>query len=242
MRACTDLATATCARLDACAPAFKRISVGGDCVNALTDHCFRTAGLSGSKRDPAQCHPEALSCADFLAHYPDACEAPKGLLANGVMCAFDEQCAGGACRPSGESACGTCADAARVAALGEPCGPSRACQRLLYCDVDRCAVRKKAGEACGGIGQCDPFDALVCNETFKCEAAKTAKRGEACTLTANALVLCEAPLRCIDGRCGTAKPEGAPCGENGAHECEGFDAQCIRGRCVRRTVEMCAQK
>jgi hypothetical protein len=242
LQACTALASATCARLEACAPAFARVSVGGRCITTLTEHCFDTAGLYGSTRDPSQCHPEQLSCGELLANYPNACAAPKGLLANGVMCAFDEQCAFGACNRPTDSACGTCASAPSLAGPGEVCGPTRACQRLLFCNVDRCAVRKKAGEACGGVGQCDPFDTLVCNETYKCEAAKVAKLGEACTFTANALVLCEAPYRCIEGKCASAKPEGAACGVNGAHECEGFDADCLGGRCVRRRVEMCAQK
>lgn len=82
----------------------------------------------------------------------------------------------------------------------------------------------------------------MCNESYKCEAAKIAKLGEPCTFTANALTLCEAPARCINDRCAAAKREGERCGVNGAHECEGFDADCIGGVCVRRTVEMCGQR
>ena len=142
----------------------------------------------------------------------------------------------------GESACGLCAAAIAEATLGQPCGPTAPCSRLLFCDVNRCAPRKKLGEACGGLGQCDPFETAVCNETFKCEAARTARLGEPCSFTANALILCEAPARCINDRCAVAKREGEACGTNGAHECEGFDADCVRSVCVRRTVELCGQK
>lgn len=246
--ACAALAEASCARLAACAPGAATIGVGtgATCTAALTEHCTRTAGLGGSARSTdevskcARAIP-ALDCPAFLTRYPELCEAPPGALVNGEVCSFDEQCATHTCARVADVACGTCAAARPPAArLGESCGPSAPCERLLFCDVNRCAPRKKVGEKCGGLGQCDPYEAAYCNETFECSQAEVARLGEPCSFTANALVLCEAPARCINDRCAPAKPEGSPCGAAGAHECAGFDAECIRGVCVRRTVETCA--
>lgn len=211
----------------------------------FTDACFETAGLGGSARTIADVRACADStrvarCEDFLARYPDVCEHRPGALQNGVGCAFHEQCASLRCERSPDSACGVCAPGtATFAGLGEPCGPMAPCGRLLFCDVSRCAPKRKIGESCGGVGQCDPYEAAVCNETYVCQTAAVAQLGEACTLTANALTLCEAPARCIDDRCAPAKRDGAPCVES--HECEGFHGECIRGHCVRRTVELCAR-
>ncbi len=246
LAACKALAEATCARLESCAPRSARISVGTACIATLTDACFETAGLGGSARSTADVRAcadatRASSCERFLARYPDVCELPRGALADGVGCAFDEQCASLHCRRPADSACGVCAtDTVALAGLGEPCGPMVPCGRLLFCDVSRCAPKRKLGESCGGVGQCDPFEAAICNETYMCQTAAVAQLGQACTFTANALTLCEAPARCIDDRCVAAKRDGAACIES--HECEGYYGECIRGHCVRRTVELCAQK
>jgi hypothetical protein len=244
LAACKSLAEATCARIESCAPRSARIALGATCINTLTDACFDTAGLAGSQRTIADVHTCAdatriVSCESFLERYPEVCPH-HGVLANGVMCAFDEQCASDHCARPPDTACGQCAPALVLAGLGQPCGPATPCGRRLFCDVDRCMPRRKIGESCGGVGQCDPFEAATCNETFVCQAAKVVGVGEACTFTANALTLCEAPARCINDRCAAAKPEGAPCADS--HECDGFYGECIRGRCVRRTVEMCIQK
>lgn len=244
LAACKALAEATCTRIEACAPRSARIALGTTCITTLTDGCFETAGLSGSQRTTAAVTAcaettRSASCEPFLAQYPDLCPA-SGALADGVMCAFDEQCRSLACARPADSACGLCAPKPALAELGQPCGPQSPCNRRLFCDVARCAPKRKLGEACGGVGQCDPFEAATCNETFTCQTAKVARLGEPCTFTANALTLCEAPARCINDRCAVAKREGAPCVDS--HECDGFYGECIRGRCVRRTVEMCAQK
>lgn len=242
--------------------------VGAVCTAAVFDHCFRTAGLGGSNRtvaDIASCADAVRKsdCAGFLSSLPDVCEYPPGSLVDGSFCAFHEQCASRFCDRAPDTACGVCAAPPRVGqpclhdacapglvctsanscvrpgALGDSCGPNEPCGRLLFCNGDRCAVRRQPGEGCNGFGQCDAFAETTCAANSVCRATATAALGEPCDLTANALTLCNAPARCIDDRCAPAKAEGASCGSAGSHECDGFQSECIRGRCLLRTVEMC---
>ncbi len=269
--ACTELASAICERFNACAPdaALVGPGQGETCVAALRDHCLRTAGVGGSSRTVDKVNEcanatRALACPSFLARYPDVCDPLPGTRVIGEACTFDEQCVTTFCGRESDTACGTCVPpraagdrclggacggslvcnsasvCTKPGALGEACGPNAPCEHLLFCDVDHCANKRNIGEACGGVGQCDPYVVATCSEFYKCRAATVAKLGEACAFTATALTLCEAPARCIDDRCAAAKPEGATC--TTAYECDGFGAECIRGRCVLRTVETCAQK
>lgn len=246
---------------------------GAACVDAMTEHCARTVGLGGSRRTPASLTAcadavRASACSEFVARFPDQCELPPGELALDAPCAFDEQCESLVCAREPDTACGTCVRApaasapcvfgrcgrglvctsagacARPAALGEACGPNEPCAANVgFCDSGRCVPRRTVGEGCAGFGQCDLFGESACAANSICIATKVAKLGEPCDLTANALVLCEAPWRCIDDRCAPAKPEGATCGSAGAHECAGYQTECLRGRCVGRVVEACiAQK
>ncbi|MBI2392639.1 MAG: hypothetical protein HYV09_23845 [Deltaproteobacteria bacterium] len=241
---------------------------GAACVAPVTEHCVRTAGVGGSRRTPESLTAcaeaiRASACGDFVARFPDNCELPPGELALDASCAFDEQCGSSLCAREPETACGTCVRApgvgascvfgrcarglvctsagqcAKPAALGEPCGPNDPCTNLGFCDTGRCAPRRTVGQGCAGFGQCELFGESACAANSICIATKVAKPGEACDLTANALVLCEAPYRCIDDRCAPAKPEGAACGSGGAHECAGHQTECLRGRCVARVVEAC---
>jgi len=243
--------------------------IGSACETHLFDECFRTAGLGGSNRTPAfvtSCAStvRASTCDTFLARYPTTCDAPKGSLVDGTSCAFSEQCESGFCGASVDSACGACmrppaiAEAcvggacggnllcnsanqcAKPAVLAETCGPSAPCASSFFCESNKCVVRKKLGESCAGFGQCDSLAGTICGEGFKCESVKIARLGEACSLTANALVLCEAPARCIDDRCVKPKPAGQSCASS--YECEGspgVTAKCVQGRCALLAVESC---
>jgi len=270
-RACTELASAICERYAACAPVAATVGpgVGATCLTALRDHCLRTAGIGGSARtvdvvNACAGATRTLACPAFLARYPEVCDRLPGARALGESCTFDEQCGGGFCARELDSACGTCVpprvtDAACIGGacgealvcntanqctmpggLGASCGPNAPCERLLFCDVDRCAPKRNVGDPCAGLGQCDPYAVATCSESFRCRAATVAKLGEPCSFTATALTLCEAPARCINDRCASAKREGESC--TSAHECDGFGAECLRGRCVLRLVETCAQK
>lgn len=244
---------------------------GAACIRALADRCQLAAGLGGSQRTPESMDAcaesvKASTCDAFLGSFPEPCEPPAGTLSAGSTCAFDEQCATTFCARAPDVACGVCLPAPRAGEpcsfaacarglvctsanlcakpgrVGDACGPNEPCARLAFCDGSVCAPRRKVGEGCAGFGQCDAFGETACAANSICIATRVARKGEACDLTANALVLCEAPYRCIDDRCAEAKPEGATCGSAGSHECAGFESECIRGRCVTRVVEACAQK
>lgn len=242
---------------------------GETCIAALRDHCLRTAGVGGSSRTVDKVHEcaaatRAVACPTFLARYPEVCEPLPGARAIGQACTFDEQCVTGFCGRQPDTACGTCVPPRAIGerclggacggalvcnsagvctkpgALGDACGPNAPCEHLLFCDVDECANRRVVGDPCAGVGQCDSYAVATCSESFRCRLAVVAKLGEPCAFTATALTLCEAPARCINDRCAVAKREGEACVT--AHECGGFNAECIRGRCVLRTVETCDQK
>ncbi len=266
--ACRTLADRECARLAECAPFLARTALGPTCVVDLRDRCLARAGLGGSKRSPAQITACAESvaqsaCDVLLTAYPDVCDVPPGARELGAACTFHEQCASTFCAREAETACGVCAalperrcvggecgggrvctlagDCATLGGRDAACGPNAPCSRLLYCDVDRCVPRKAPDALCAGFGECDAFGATTCAQDSVCRATIVARLGDACALTANALILCEAPARCIsgvgEGRCRAAKPEGETCASS--HECSD---ECLRGRCVRRTVETCPQK
>ncbi len=244
------------------------VGLGSLCTDQLRDDCLRRVGLGGSRRtlaDLATCGAtvKATGCAAFLERYPEVCPIPAGARPLGASCAFGEQCASAFCGRADDTACGTCAVApdvghaciggecapglvctssrtcAKPGAIGAACGPNAPCGRLLFCDFDKCVPRRALGEACGGLGECNPFDAAFCSVTLHCARASVAKLGEACSLSANELTLCEPPARCVNGRCGPALPEGGLCGSAGEHACAGYPPECIRGRCLSRTVETC---
>ncbi|MBL8714976.1 MAG: hypothetical protein JNL79_03225 [Myxococcales bacterium] len=244
------------------------VGLGALCTTQLRDDCLRRAGLGGSHRtfaDLEACGREVstMACPTFLERYPDVCAPPPGGLLVGASCAFDEQCVTTFCGRGDDTACGTCQAApavgepcvggacgrglvctsARVCerpgVVGDACGPNAPCGRLLFCDFDRCRPRRALDQACGGLGECDPFDAAFCSVTLHCARARSAALGEKCSLSANELTLCTPPARCVDGRCAPALLEGAACGSAGAHSCAGYPPECVRGRCLVRTVETC---
>lgn len=270
-QACKALASAFCARVDTCAPIVSDALLGraDGCVAAMTDRCFRTMAIGGSSRGPAELVAcgEAIAtmdCDTFTVRYPEPCAIPPGTLPDAAACAFDEQCASSFCARNADDACGTCARAPRISepcvarrcptglvcnglgrcvrphAVSEPCDQTQPCDRLGLCELGTCVPRRKLGERCGGFDQCDPFGATVCSQQSWCVATAVAKRGERCDRTANMLTVCEAPARCIDDRCTDGLSEGAPCNDVGA--CAGPFAECLRGRCVTRSIEACAQK
>lgn len=241
---------------------------GSLCVDAVAERCFETAGLGGSQRTPealSSCAEETRksTCDAFLESFPEPCALPPGKLADGAGCAFSEQCASTFCAREADVACGVCMAAPRAgercvqgacargllctsagacvapARLGQPCGPNDPCARLLFCDTGVCVPRRELGEGCAGFGQCDTFGETSCAANSLCVATRVVGKGQACDLTANALVLCEAPYRCIDDVCAEGHPQGATCGSAGSHECAGFQSECIRGRCVAPVVEAC---
>lgn len=244
------------------------LGVGAVCEAAVRDDCLRRAGLGGSRRttsvvDACAAEVAGLSCSALLERFPEPCPPPLGLLAAGTACAFHEQCATGFCGREDDAACGACVSppgvgaacvgdecgpglvctsahrCARPVATGGSCGPNAPCNRFAFCDFDTCKPRRALGEACAGLGECDPYDGAFCSVTLHCARARVAADGAACSLSANELTLCTPPARCVDGRCEAPRLEGAACGTSGAHACAGFPPECIQGRCLVRTVETC---
>jgi hypothetical protein len=138
--------------------------------------------------------------------------------ANGIPCAFDEQCAGARCSASG-SDCGVCLTPRK---LGEACaGSLDTCARSAQCTNGVCVSTKKGvGQTCGlGPGGLLPVDKMECDDELYCEPLDVSSgsgtcrapvgQGEACSLFAQ----CAAGLRCVDETCvpGPGKL-GEPCG------------------------------
>jgi len=113
--------------------------------------------------------------------------------ANGMPCAFDEQCAGARCSASGDG-CGVCLTPRK---LGEACiGLLDTCARSATCTNGVCVSTKKVvGQTCAlGPGGLLPLDQKECDDELYCEAPDVTGgsgicravhgKGEACSLIA----------------------------------------------------------
>ena len=180
-QACADLASATCKKLQACAPLFVATSFGdvASCSARAATSCRAALAAKGTSASPA--HHEACgraidgeSCNDvFAGNTPSACAIAPGALADGAACGEDAQCASAFC--GGKAAgkyCGTCASAP---AAGAPCNGGRCGPSL----------------ACGANGTC----------------VKPGGDGASC----DANTPCESTLSCGGGKCATPLASGATC-------------------------------
>lgn len=183
-QACSDLATAGCGRLQACAP-FALETIYGDattCAQRAALACTPSLGASGSQITPEQVD----SCAQAVTGetcdqaagntQPMACDVP-GTLASGAACGSDAQCQSGYCKIPLGSICGTC------------------------------TARASSGGACTADAECAA--GLVCNpvSTTAATCVMPASSGQACSATQP----CSRTLACIGGTCQTPLAAGATC-------------------------------
>lgn len=190
-QAATDVATALCARIEACAPLYMQLAYGdaSTCTTRTSQLFTQTLGAPGTGWTPslgeacAKAIPGA-SCDDALDHdLPSACHAPAGQAANGAPCGDSGQCASSYCNLGTNGKCGTCA--AAVAQAGG------ACYRDDDCAFGTRCVGQNANGASPTAGKCTALGAA----------------GAACSATAP----CHASLNCIAGTCTTPLSTGAAC-------------------------------
>jgi hypothetical protein len=142
-KACNDLASAYCAKIQSCVPYFVEITFGDvpTCVSRASASCTTAAGATGTSatagtNEACGTALSAESCDDILdGKPPTACVIAPGTLASGAACGEDAQCASAFCgKPAGKY-CGTCAapPAAGAACVGGRCGPSLACGANAMC-------------------------------------------------------------------------------------------------------------
>jgi hypothetical protein len=190
--ACSERATAYCARLDACFHA-ELARVYGDasrCEARQKLSCTPAVLAAGSATTPDDVRACAsalagATCDDlFVVHRaPAACHAKAGSLANDASCGFDAQCASSHCYGAGAALVG--------------CG--------------HCAPRASDGGACANANDCD--DGLVCAKTARCRAPLDI--GGTCSDDAP----CKATSLCLQGKCIAWLGEGDVC-DGSADTCD----------------------
>ena len=161
--------------------------------------------------------------------------------ANGIACAFDDQCEAGRCSASGDG-CGVCLTPRK---LGEACGgPLDACARSATCTDGVCVSTKKVvGQTCAlGPGGLLPEDQKECDDELYCEASEVTDtsgicraargKGEACS---SLFAQCGSGLRCVDDTCVLGPGAlGEPCGPypgcaDDTLECNSLTMRCQTG-------------
>lgn len=199
--ACQQYAEVWCARLEECGPGELVTKYGsrGACASAFALHCV---SIDGAKSAPTRTPSQVAACAAARATtscgnlYEDSvgCETVPGTLPTSAKCAFDEQCAGGACNYTGSS-CGLCAAAPVRRGLGQACTTGAECVPVLVCRAGKCAEPRGLGEACtaGPSDDCGRFQARYCDTTSKtCKGYSYAEDGATCGELAGQWWLCRA--------------------------------------------------
>ncbi len=154
-----------CQRYEDCAPFVFQMFFGtaAVCRDYVETYCEQMKDQPGV---PASYPQQARNCMALLVTTSCECTAedvgcdfPAGTNADGVACAFDEQCSSGYCFAPEGAACGTCDDYTTV---GEACGPTLPdCAPELDCgSSDVCVARHPIGGVCDGASDC--LEGLVC--------------------------------------------------------------------------------
>jgi hypothetical protein len=243
---CEALASAICAKRDACDP-FNLKKTFGDrptCEQRFVVSCEDALELTDSSTtsENYQSCAKALgsvSCDDFLmGNRPAACRAGAGPRKNGTKCGDDAQCQTAFCKKQGE--CGVCTTKSKP---GESCSQNSDCEDGYMCSgQNKCAPPRKAGDPCGtaapclptlgcsgdtdgGTGTCSPLlDAgSVCQTEFQCNALM----GIFCNYATPACA--EVELRAPGLPCGKLNGSDVECRAGG--QCK-TDPSTMLGTCV----------
>jgi hypothetical protein len=207
MVACTQLAMARCARLDACSNNTGVARVYGSmntCVSQLTANCLAALMVPMTTASPSfeqacAAAVTAQSCSDFRSGLTaPGCVAPMGPLANGMPCVANGQCASTVCLVPRNAQCGVCG---AVPAVGADCSVNANCGHTLVCNrnavtlAETCQMPVAAGGTCdgdhpcaGGLG-CVRASATVTSGT--CTAFATMV-GATCNVTDVGMATCDA--------------------------------------------------
>jgi hypothetical protein len=212
---CNDVASATCARIDACAPWRIRRTYGdrATCERRVAADCAakadgerwyaQQAGMPappvGARRTSCAKSIAAASCDDFEDQvYANECDPLPGKAPDGALCASGKECQSAHCSEASADADAVCV---RVAAIGGACSSlgGAQCDSGAMCIAGKCVRFGGEGAECGdGDGPCAGF------------------------------------LTCFDGKCAKPTAVGAKCGDDyPACIDEGDDAvACTNGVCT----------
>lgn len=251
-QACTDFATAQCAKLDQCIVNGTTSRYGGVavCQARQKDACLTRLGAAGTGNSPndvelcVQQLPTA-SCAEFdLGNVPE-CLAKIGSFANGQPCAFPGQCQSSNCAIVNGTNCGTCT--ARNQA-GDSCATT-SCSHGLSCisTTQQCQPRGELNGSCDADHPCGAGLSCVTPEGASagtCQTAGTAvgtpcdpQRRTAPACDPNLGLFCSGASRTCEavsyapagGQCGFVSPIVINC--TNAATCFGAQGQ-TPGMCV----------
>ncbi len=195
-QAATDVATALCARIEACGPLLIRIAYGdtATCTSRTSGLFADTLAASGTGWTPSVAETcakaiPAASCDDTLGHnLPSVCHAPAGQGALGGTCGDNSQCMSSYCNLGPGGKCGTCA-----AALG---AAGAVCYRDDDCTYGTRCVGQDLGATPAAAGKC----------------VTPGTSGAPCSASAP----CLQTLACINGVCGAPVGAAATCDQGGS--------------------------
>lgn len=167
-QACTDIASARCAKLDAC----NKTGIVTRYGDMATCNAREKLACTLSLQAPAttvtaslqeQCIPAltAQSCNDYLLGiFPVACLPPAGPRATLAGCAYGGQCVTTDCAIAKGEACGTCSN---VPAPGDSCARIGCGRSGFVCvrDTMTCGAPAADGGSCGLDVPCAPSLACV---------------------------------------------------------------------------------
>jgi hypothetical protein len=169
-QACSDEATAACAKYQACTGDFLVSYVFGDmatCVATREGYCTAGLGAPSSASTPATkeaCAEDTPneSCTDFIDLTDSAtCFTPAGTLGDGAACGTSSQCTSAWCAVASTAVCGVCAPKPKA---GDACDASGLCPSGLTCNTNtrKCQAPVQVGGACSTEAVCDTF--LGCDD------------------------------------------------------------------------------
>jgi hypothetical protein len=252
MQACSDEASATCAKLDMCVQNGTMIDYGSaaTCEARVASLCLAALQANGTGRTPdsyeacAQSLP-TQSCADNLDNNSTAsCRAPAGSLATGAACGFPAQCMTAFCAIPPASACGTCQP---PPAAGASCANLDTCGPGLQCVAAACVAYAALGQSCSATVPCGTGLSCVTPAmatTGKCEtagamgAACDGRRETAPACDGTKDLYCDGTRHCAADAYAMA---GQPCGNvNGVGTLCTGGAACVDKPADGGTVGSCA--
>jgi hypothetical protein len=212
-KACADLASAFCGKINECAAIFIQQAYGDvtTCSTRVKTSCLNTLSAPGTGITPAKEEScvqavHGATCDDVVDHNaPTACQAVGGTLAAGAACGDSSQCQSAYCNLGTDGTCGACA-AARSAS-GGPCNRDDDCAYGSVCTM---------GGATAGTtgGTCTTPVAMggTCDSTHPCKTTLACKNGTCTTPDA-------AGVSCMTGSCDAFAGLYCPVGFGSAQVC-----------------------
>jgi hypothetical protein len=229
-KACSDLATAQCNKIEQCEKNGVQARYGDitTCLSRQKLSCMNGIVAPGTGNTPTTVEacvvalsPDAsvtYDCADYInANPPVACQAQTGTVANGQACAFNAQCKTAFCALPKGSNCGLCAATPKE---GDSCSTITNCGYTLVCsgDTQVCMKWGASGDSCvKGAGTCAYGLGCAVGANLTTGTCQPwAKVGAACGGKATPPLLCDNSegLACVKGLCVVASKAlpGQSCG------------------------------